>query len=391
MNANILPFFKRHWLQISMVLLVLLGGLLAAYALVHTAPKAPRKPPEKTARLVQTLTVSAKPHTVSLVGYGMTQAKQQVNLQARVSGTVKKISPLFVPGSRFKQGDVLLELDKTDYEIELQSAQALLAQAQAKWVSEQGNQVVAQSDFDLLKLDVSEREKALILRQPQLQSAQADVHSAQATLARAQVNLERTVLRAPFDGVVVSRDTSLGAQVSTASNLGVLASGDTLWVNLALPQTDLKWIEFPSAGKKGSQVCVSDASSNTETCHTGRVLSLQSTVQDTGRQALVLVEVPLTTPTQNAHPLLLSQYVKARIEGIRLPNVYALNPSLVHGDTVWLNKKGMLHIAPVTVAFRATDHVLISKGLNTGDEIITSNLGSPIEGMAIRIEQQKGQ
>ncbi|MCQ3986287.1 biotin/lipoyl-binding protein, partial [Klebsiella pneumoniae] len=93
----------------------------------------------------------------------------QITLQARVSGTVQSIGPKFVPGASFKKGDVLVQLDNTDYRIELQTAQAALAQAQSTLTSELGNQVVAQSDFELLGLNVDERERALILRKPQLE------------------------------------------------------------------------------------------------------------------------------------------------------------------------------------------------------------------------------
>lgn len=378
------PVLKRRWVQAGIAAGVLLAGFIGSEILVATAPKATRKPPEKTARLVTTEKVLQGAHAVSLTGYGIVQAKQQVNLQARVSGSVQRISPKFVPGSRFSKGDVLLEIDNTDYRIELQTAQAALAQAKAGLMSEQGNQVVAQSDFDLLKLDVNEREKALILRQPQLLAAQANVQSAQAAVDRARINLERTVIRAPFDGIVVSREASVGAQVSASSNLGVLASGDAFWISVAVPQADLKWIEFPGAGQSGSEVCVADASANHGSCHKGRVLSLQSSVQDSGRQAQVLVEVPRSAQ-KGVQPLLLSQYVKAEFKGITLNKVFKLDPSLVHGNEVWLNQNGKLEIRAVDVVFRSADHVLVASGLNDGDEVISSNLGAPVAGMALRV------
>lgn len=378
------PIFKRRWVQAGIAAGVLLAGFIGSEILVATAPKATRKPPEKTARLVTTEKVSTGAHAVSLTGYGIVQAKQQVNMQARISGTVQRVSPKFVPGNRFSKGDVLAEIDSTDYRIELQTAQAALAQAKASLMSEQGNQVVAQSDFDLLKLDVNEREKALILRQPQLLAAQATVQSAQAAVDRAKVNLDRTVLRAPFDGIVVSREASVGAQVSASSNLGVLASGDAFWISVAVPQADLKWIEFPGAGQLGSEVCVADASASNGNCHPGRVLSLQSSVQDSGRQAQVLVEVPRVAK-KGIQPLLLSQYVKADFKGITLNNVFKLDPSLVHGNEVWLNRDGKLEIRTVDVAFRSSDYVLVASGLNNGDEVVSSNLGSPVAGMALRV------
>lgn len=376
-------FFKRKPVQIGLAIAVIALGIVGSELLVATAPTASRKPPEKTARLVTTDTVNAGDYAVSLLGYGVVEAEQQITLQARVSGTVKNIGASFVPGASFKKGDVLVQLDNTDYRIELQTAQAALAQAQSTLTSEQGNQVVAQSDFDLLGLNVDARERALILRKPQLQAAKATVQSAQAGVERAKVNLERTVLRAPFDGVVVSREASVGAQVSPTTALGVLASSEAYWINVAVPQADLKWIKFPEGKQRGSTVCVSDASSGEQGCHPGRVLNLQTSVQDNGRQAQILVEVPRSND-KSLQPLLLAQYVKVRFDGIELKNVFKLAPSSVHDNAVWVNDNGELDIRPVNIAFRSAEYVLIDRGLVSGESVVTSNLGSPVNRMAIR-------
>ena len=379
-------FFKRKPVQIGLAIAVIALGIVGSELLVATAPTASRKPPEKTARLVTTEPVQTGDYTVSLLGYGVVQAEQQITLQARVSGTVQNIGNKFVPGAAFKKGDVLVQLDNTDYRIELQTAQAALAQAQSTLASEQGNQVVAQSDFDLLGLNVDERERALILRKPQLEAAKATVQSAQAGVERAKVNLERTVLRAPFDGVVVSREASVGAQVSATTALGVLASSEAYWISVAVPQADLKWIKFPEGKQAGSTVCVSDASSNEQGCHPGRVLNLQTSVQDNGRQAQVLVEVPRSSD-KTLQPLLLAQYVKVRFDGIELKNVFKLAPASVRDNTVWVDDKGELDIRPVNIAFRSADYVLIDRGLANGESIVTSNLGSPVNRMAIRTSE----
>ncbi|HEX4878500.1 MAG TPA: efflux RND transporter periplasmic adaptor subunit [Limnobacter sp.] len=386
-GANKKPLFKRRWVQALLVVAVLGTGVIASEILIATAPTASRKPPERQARLVTTLAVKAGDHAVELLGYGTIQAEQQISFQARVSGTVQEISPKFVPGGTFNKGDVLATLDKTDYEIALQTAQATLAQAQSALLSEQGNQVVAQADFDLLGMNVNEREKALILRQPQLAAAKANVQSAQAAVAQARVNLDRTVLRAPFDGVVVSREASAGAQVSANTTLGQLASSQNFWVIAGIPQVDLQWIRFPASGQSGSRACVSDASRTDAQCHPGRVLSLQSSVQDNGRQAQVLVEVP-RSKKPGLQPLLLAQYVKVRFEGITVPNAFKLDPAHVRGNTVWVNQQGELDVREVQVLFRSAEYVLVGEGLKDGDEIITSNLGAAVDGMAIRTAEQ---
>ncbi|MDH4394340.1 MAG: efflux RND transporter periplasmic adaptor subunit [Limnobacter sp.] len=389
---------KRTIIQIVLTVVVLAIALLGAQMVITSAPKTEKRAaPPKPSRLVNTSVLKKEDVQVEVLGFGVVKPDQQTNLQARVSGVVKQLGAKFVPGTRVQKGEVLVVLDDTDYKLDLANANATLAQAKASLSAEMGNQAVAKSDLDALALTTTEAEKSLILRQPQLEAAKAAVASAQASVKRAELNLERTVIRAPFDGLIIGRDTSLGGQVSPTSVLGSMASSRAFWVNVAIPQADLQWISFPESGKKGSAVCVNDASAQSTECHKGYVLSLQGFVQDNGRQAQVLVEIPAQGMNPKAVPMLVSQYVEARIQGVTLPDVFKLNPRLVHEDTVWINKQGTLEIRKVPIAFRSAEFVLIrgdlnvqaDSGIQEGEEIVTSNLSAPIEDMAIRTADSK--
>lgn len=389
---------RRTIIQVVLTLVVLAIALLGAQLVITSAPKTEKRAaPPKPSRLVNTSILKKEDVQVEVLGFGVVKPDQQTNLQARVSGVVKQLGPKFVPGTRVQQGEVLVVLDDTDYKLDLANAQATLAQAKSSLSAEMGNQAVAKSDLEALALSTTEAEKSLILRQPQLEAAKAAVASAQASVKRAELNLERTVIRAPFDGLIIGRDTSLGGQVSPTSVLGSMASSRAFWVNVAIPQADLQWISFPESGKKGSAVCVNDASAQSTECHKGYVLSLQGFVQDNGRQAQVLVEIPAQGMNPKAVPMLVSQYVEARIQGVTLPDVFKLNPRLVHEDTVWINKQGALEIRKVPIVFRSAEFVLIrgdsnlgtDSGIQEGEEIVTSNLSAPIEGMAIRTADSK--
>lgn len=91
---------------------------------------------------------------------------------------------------------------------------------------------------------------------------------------------------------------------------------------------------------------------------------------------------------KNLQPLLLSQYVKVRFDGIELNNVFKIEPSSVHDNKVWVNDGGELDIRPVNIAFRSAEYVLIDQGLKNDDEIVTSNLGAPVNRMAIRTNER---
>lgn len=109
------------------------------------------------------------------------------------------------------KGDLLLEIDPTDYRIAVRLAEAAVAQAQAVAQNAQAESDRRQS-LDLLAVTVEEKQtyasRAL--------SAQASYQQAQANLDTARVNLDRTQIRSPVNGYV----TNLLAQLGDYANIG---------------------------------------------------------------------------------------------------------------------------------------------------------------------------
>ncbi|MDT8342760.1 MAG: HlyD family efflux transporter periplasmic adaptor subunit, partial [Longimicrobiales bacterium] len=158
-----------------------------------------------------------------------------VELHPRVSGEVVWVSGQLAPGGRLRQGETLLRLDTTDYELALQRLRTHLARAEADLAVEQGNQAIARREFELLGEVVGEADQSLLLRKPQLDAARATVDGVQAEIARAEVELERTTLRVPFNALVRSRAVDVGARVTQSTVLATLVGTDTYWVEAAVP------------------------------------------------------------------------------------------------------------------------------------------------------------
>ena len=87
-----------------------------------------------------------------------------------------------------------------------------------------------------------------------------------------------------------------------------------------------------------------------------------------------------------ASPLIIDDYVFVEIAGRELSGVIELpRSSLQDGDTVWVCNDNTLDIRPVTLAWKNTDNVYIKSGLSPGNQIVTSEIASPVQGMALRI------
>jgi HlyD family secretion protein len=76
-------------------------------------------------------------------------------------------------------------------------------------------------------------------RQEELAVERANVHQADQNLHLSRIRLAYTVLRAPFDGVVLVRQAELGEVISPGTPIVTLADLDHLWVRVYVPETDL--------------------------------------------------------------------------------------------------------------------------------------------------------
>jgi len=394
----------KRLLLVALPALIIIGALVVAFILMGTRPTAHRaqSKPKAQARLVTVTPAEAAPAQVMISANGTVQSAQSTELRARVQGQVVALTDDLAPGTRFDKGDVLARIDPADYKLAVTQARSQLASARASLDTENGQQAVAKRELALVGSDVSAKERNLALRGPQLASARADVDSAQSQLDQAQLDLDRTQVTAPFAGMVTAREASVGDVVSTADTLATLAATDNYWVDVSMPVDQLRWLHAPSSNKLGSaaRIYYPDAWGD-KAYLKARVLRLQGQLEADGRLARVLLTVPhpldgkvdgqADNPTRhdntNSHQLLLGAYVEARLSANMPPASVMIDSAyLRENDTVWLmGANHTLDIRSVQVAYRDNTRAVIDQGLTPGDEVITSDLSAPIQGMPIRV------
>ena len=212
------------------------------------------------------------------------QAVKEANIASRLTGYVTELR--FSEGDSFKQGDVLLRLDKADAESLLQRAEADLARTQLQRGALDADLAAARAAADAAR-DRAARAEILYkikgVSLEQLQSEQsnqaasqarlsgtqaavdaykAGLNSAQAAARAARENLTYAEIRAPFDGVVAARPVQAGDLATPGKPLmRVVGLGDQrLLVNLpdTTPPIALRWKgkdlplkPWPEAGAQG--------------------------------------------------------------------------------------------------------------------------------------------
>jgi RND family efflux transporter MFP subunit len=372
-------------------ILLLAAGVVAV--IFSTEPRAERSSAMKqTAMLVEVTEVARGDYRPIVVAMGTVRPEQEIMLSPRVGGEIVSVSETFTPGGFVEKGEVLLQIDPTDYEATLLERRSELRQASAELEMELGRQDLARQDYEELRGTISDEYRTLVLRQPQLDTARARVEAAQAAVRRAELDLERTRIRAPFAAHILTREANVGSQVAPGESLGHLVGIGSYWVEASVPVSSLQWIDFPQdRDDPGAPVHIRNRAAWPEGVHrVGRVHSLIGALESQTRLARILLTVsdPLAHDPESAGqpPLMVGSYVEARIEGKSIENVVRRERQyLRQNDTVWLNRDGVLEIRNLHVDFRDDDFAFVSKGLEAGDLVVTTNLATVVDGASLRL------
>jgi RND family efflux transporter MFP subunit len=359
---------------------------------MKTKPLAPRKPQERQAKQVRVQVVKrANVRAVFDNIQGPVMPAQQVTLSPQVSGLVMAMSPDVIPGGIVSKGQTLLGIDESDYRLALQQRQSDVSKAILKLELERGNQIIARQEYDMLGDEVLNRDKALMLREPQLAEAKASLEAVQAAVSRAELDLNRCQILSPFNAVVRSKQVDLGTRVSPGSSLVSLAGTDEYWIEASVPVSKLQWIDVPSGqGDSGSQVKIIDRDAwGPGVFREGVVIRLLSDIEPDGLMARLLVSIqdPMALKPENLGKprLLLGSKVDVEISGDILESVIPLERDwLRDGDYVWvLSEDNRLKIQAVTISFPGEEQVCVVEGLVDGDRVVLTDIAAPLEGMPL--------
>lgn len=216
----------NRWAVLALVVIVALGA--AWFVRARSKPAAPKYRTAAVERGDLTATVSAT---------GTVRPVVQVEVGSQVSGTLDRLYADY--NSRVKAGQVLCTLEPSAFRARLAQAEASVARAEA--ALKDANRQLARSrelvrDNYISQADVEAAEVAVEQRR-------ADLKQAQAQLQSAQVDLGHATIRAPIDGVVISRSIDVGQTVAAslqAPKLFVIANDLTqMQVETRIDEADI--------------------------------------------------------------------------------------------------------------------------------------------------------
>lgn len=377
--------FFKFILPVSVVGLAIVA-VIAMY-FIAAGKRPPRQDVGQPAVLVEAIPARARSLNFVVESQGPVRPRTETTLVAEVSGRVVSVSPDFVAGGFFRKGDVLLEIDPSDYATAVKRAEAALASRQAQLADEQARAKQAIQDWK--NLGRSGEPPALVAREPQLADAEANVLAAQADLDKAQRDLQRTRITVPYDGLIRDKRVDVGQFVSAGTQLGVTFSVDTAEIRLPLSSTDIAFLDLPRSMDRRPEDYPPVSLQATEAGQTktweARLIRTEGVIDQDSRVLYAVAEVQdpyglLGESTQE--DLRMGTFVRAAIEGRYVENVVVLPRYVLRNDNTVLvaNAERELEVRDVTVARAEPDVVYLSDGVQDGELVITTTLDAPIPG-----------
>lgn len=198
----------RLWLAAAAAIIIV---LLLARALINMNGEKPAVSVLPKAVSTQLVAKVSKQPTLALTG--TVEAVQEAVVSARVAGRVVGIT--VENGDAVAAGQILVQVDDSDYQNALAVSQAALAKAEANLALVQDNYSRQEVLFDSSAISASDFEGV----KASLAAAKADVSSAEAAVDNARMALQNTSIGAPIDGVATDCNVKIGQFLSPGAPL----------------------------------------------------------------------------------------------------------------------------------------------------------------------------
>lgn len=357
----------------------------AAWLLINTQEAPEQKDEPINIPIVDVQTVTPQTLSLNLPSYGVVNPKYKTQLVTEVQGRMLSISANFVAGGVVKKGEQLAIIEPSDYEADLIQAEATLAQATAALNEEKARGEVAKVEFKDFGNGLPPE---LGLRIPQLKKEQANVKYAQAALARAQRNLERTVIRAPFDGIIKARNVDLGQYVTLGTNLGELYDTSIAEIRLPLTNEELAYLE--SVENPDTSVTLTAQLAGKQATWQGSIVRSENVIDEQTRMVYLVAEIRdpylRNTNTSNQLPLKYGSFVNAVITGRTVNDVVTLPRHVVrNGQVAVVTQDNIIEMRQVNIIRSDVDTLYIKGSFKANERVSTTSVNSLSSGQTVKI------
>lgn len=343
-----------------------------------------KKPSVQVLPQVSVLSAKVGSYQPSIEAFGSAEPKYSLVLEAQNSGQITRLASQFEAGKKVSAGEVLAVIADTSYQASVATQEYAVTSAIVALKEELRTAEQALDEWKASGLP-GQPSSDLVLRKPQIAEAKAALLDAQSSLKEAKQNLEDTKIKAPFNGLVVSRDIVPGSYVQAGTEIGTLYNTDRMDIEIALSAKD--WAKLPSIEvmqKSRWPVTLTDV--ETQDQWQAYVLSVDNHRDSSTRLRTLVIAVD--NPLQQTPALYAGSFVKASLKGHKLDNLWQLpSTAFSQKSQVWyLNQDNRLKAFSASPVFSANGQVYIEPPVTLqGSEqrVLLRPYNSYLEGMKV--------
>lgn len=347
--------------KISIIALILILLGVVAYpklkgVLQDSSSDQNSETPRDSRLSVDVFVVQPQPFENKIFSTGTLLADEEVELRSEISGKVVDIR--LEEGASVKRGDILLKINDTELQAQLNRAK-----------------------FRLSLAEVTEERQRQLLEKGGISQEMYDTIVNEVNVLRAEVNLieaqiDKTEIRAPFSGVVGLKYISNGSFISPTTQIATIQKLNPIKIDFSIPERYAGIIEpndkiiFSVAGSEedfDANIYAIEPRINTQT----RTLSIRARAEN--REAKLL-------PGAFANLELILQEIP---NALLVPSI-AIIPEL-QGQKVFVLKNGKVEERKIEIGIRTSDSVQITKGVSAQDSVLTTGLLQVRPGMEVRV------
>jgi RND family efflux transporter MFP subunit len=363
---------RRHWIWLAIIAaIVVVGG---AWFMLQ--------PRVQTVQTTPIVTTYPSQQYVVLNATGYVVAQRKASISSKATGRLEWLG--VAEGSHVKAGDVIARIDDRDVVAQAQSLEASVRAARANVeqaeVERQNAQVEYRRNQDLvdknfISKSALDNAKARLDRgQAAVSSAQANLNAALANARNAQVSVDYTQIRAPFDGVILSKSANVGDLVTPFSSATDSKGAVVTMADMSTLEVEADVSESSLGRIKVGQPCEITLDALPDSRFRGRISRIVPTVDRAKATVMTKVQFdaidPRVLPEMSAKVAFLSQEVTPEQQK---PFIGVNSGALATRDgkpVVFVLRDDKAVEVPVTPGIKVGDLVAVVGAVKSGEKAV---------------------